>query len=63
LKSSPPLLQDVYTGSTMGELGCWIDTSVTRMIQTGVEHTRIPDVTSYFQIGRVRHVPSDQNRH
>ena len=55
LKSSP-LLQDVYTGSTLGELGCWIDTSVTRMTQTGVEHTRIPDVTSYLQIGRSRHI-------
>ena len=54
-KSSPPL-QDVYMGSTLGELGCWIDTSVTRMTQTGVEHTRIPDVTSYLQIGRVRHI-------
>ena len=54
-KSSP--LQDVYTGSTLGELGCWIDTSVTRMTQTGIEHTRIPDVTSYLQIGRARHIP------
>jgi peroxin-6 len=51
LTSSPPL-QDIYTGSTLGELGCWIDTSVTRVTQTGVEHTRIPDVTSYLQIGR-----------
>jgi peroxin-6 len=56
LKSSSPL-QDVYTGSTLGELGCWIDTSVTCMTQTGVEHTRIPDVTSYLQIGRSRHIP------
>ena len=55
-KSIPPL-QDVYTGSALGELGCWIDTSVTRMTQTGVEHTRIPDVTSYLQIGRARHIP------
>lgn len=56
LKSSPPL-QDVYTGSTLGELGCWIDTSVTRMTQAGVEHTRIPDATSYLQIGKARHIP------
>lgn len=56
LRSSPGL-QDVYTGLTLGELGCWIDTSVTRMTQTGVEHTRIPDVTSYLQIGRSRHIP------
>ena len=55
LKSGPPL-QDVYMGSTLGELGCWIDTSVTRMIQAGIEHTRIPDVTSYLQIGGSRHI-------
>lgn len=50
-KSSPPL-QDLYMGSALGELGCWIDTSITRMTQAGVEHTRVPDVTSYMQIGR-----------
>lgn len=54
-KSGPPL-QDLYTGSALGELGCWIDTTVTRMIQAGVEHTRIPDVMSYLQIGKVRDI-------
>ena len=49
--------QDIYTGSTLNEIGCWIDASVTRMTQTGVEHTRIPDVTSYLQIGGSRHIP------
>ena len=54
-KSSPPL-QDLYTGSTLGELGCWIDTRITRMIQAGVEHARVPDVASYMQIGRVQDI-------
>ncbi|KAF9475323.1 AAA-domain-containing protein [Pholiota conissans] len=42
--------QDLYTGSTLGELGCWIDTSVTRVIQAGVEYSRVPDVRSYVGI-------------
>ena len=35
-----------------GELGCWIDPPVTRLIQTGVEHCRIPDVGTYFRPGK-----------
>ncbi|CCM06091.1 uncharacterized protein FIBRA_08338 [Fibroporia radiculosa] len=38
-------LQDIYVGATVGELGCWIDSSVTRMIQTGLEHSRVPDIS------------------
>lgn len=29
---------DVYDG----EMGCWVDPSITRMMQTGVEHVRTP---------------------
>lgn len=32
------LAGDVY----VGELGSWVDPSITRMLQTGVEHVRIP---------------------
>ncbi|KAH9924001.1 AAA-domain-containing protein [Epithele typhae] len=39
---------DMYLGATVGELGCWVDTSVTRMVQTGIEHSRIPDMGAYF---------------
>ncbi|KAF7338543.1 Peroxisomal biogenesis factor 6 [Mycena venus] len=39
---------DSYLDCTMGELGCWVDPSVTRLIQTGVEHCRVPDVGTYF---------------
>ena len=39
--SSP--FPDISAGLAMGELGCWIDSSETRMTQAGVEHTRIPD--------------------
>lgn len=49
-------LQDLYTSSTLGELGCWVDSSITRITQAGVEHARVPDVTSYLQIGRIRDI-------
>ncbi|KAJ7093066.1 AAA-domain-containing protein [Mycena epipterygia] len=44
--------RDPYLDSTMGELGCWIDPAVTRLIQTGVEHCRVPDVGTYFHPGK-----------
>jgi peroxin-6 len=44
-------VEDVYSGSTLGELGCWVDTSITRMVQAGVEHSRVPSVCSYMNIG------------
>ena len=44
---------DMYLGATVGELGCWIDPSITRMVQTGIEHSRIPDAGTYFGLGRV----------
>ncbi len=33
---------DSYVSATMGEMGCWIDPSVTRVIQAGVEHSFVP---------------------
>lgn len=42
---------DIYGGSITGELGCWIDPTVTRMVQTGVEHTRVPSVTPHIENG------------
>ncbi|KAI0806992.1 AAA-domain-containing protein [Fomes fomentarius] len=41
---------DMYVGATVGELGCWIDTSVTRMVQTGIEHSRVPDMGKYLAL-------------
>ncbi|KAK0459470.1 AAA-domain-containing protein [Desarmillaria tabescens] len=42
------LSPDAYAGATLGELGCWFDSSVTRMVQTGVEHCRVPDASAYL---------------
>lgn len=44
--SSQP--EDMYLGSTLGELGCWVDTAATRVVQTGLEHMRIPDIGGYL---------------
>jgi peroxin-6 len=39
---------DVHLGLSAGELGCWVDPSVTRVTQTGVEHARIPDASTFM---------------
>lgn len=41
---------DGYFAATMGELGCWVDSKVTQIMQTGVEHSRVPDVSDYLNI-------------
>ncbi|KAJ6606664.1 AAA-domain-containing protein [Mycena vulgaris] len=53
--------RDPYLDSTMGELGCWIDPAVTRLVQTGVEHCRVPDVGTYFYPGNPRALFSTLN--
>ncbi|KAI0373357.1 AAA-domain-containing protein [Pilatotrama ljubarskyi] len=50
---------DMYVGATVGELGCWVDPSATRMVQTGVEHSRVPDMAQY--LGIVQKVPPPVN--
>ncbi|KAH0584181.1 hypothetical protein H2248_009739 [Termitomyces sp. 'cryptogamus'] len=40
---------DLCNGSTVGELGCWVDPSITRIVQSGVEHSWIPSVGTYFE--------------
>ena len=44
--------QDMFLGSRMGELGCFVDPEVTRIVQAGLEHSRIPDVGAYFETGK-----------
>jgi len=39
---------DVHLGLSAGELGCWVDSTVTRVTQTGVEHARIPDASAFL---------------
>ncbi|KAG6861902.1 hypothetical protein C0995_010608 [Termitomyces sp. Mi166 len=39
----------VCNGSAVGELGCWVDSSITRIVQSGVEHAWIPSVGTYFE--------------
>ena len=39
LADGPP---DEFYGSMLGEWGCWVDPSVTRILQTGLEQSRVP---------------------
>ena len=48
---------DLYARGRMGELGCWIDPASTRIMQTGLEHSRIPDPGSYFDPGTLLSYP------
>ncbi|KAI0290473.1 P-loop containing nucleoside triphosphate hydrolase protein [Russula brevipes] len=41
---------DVHLGLSAGELGCWVDTTVTRVMQTGFEHARIPDASTFLDL-------------
>lgn len=41
---------DSYLAATLGELGCWVDSKVTQILQTGAEHSRVPDVAAYLDI-------------
>lgn len=43
---------DSYIAATLGELGVWIDSKVTKMMQTGLEHSRVPDAASFLATGR-----------
>ena len=46
-------IQDLCEGSTstLGELGCWVDPDVTRILHMGTEHSRLPIMGSYIQLG------------
>ncbi|TFK26358.1 TER94-PB [Coprinopsis marcescibilis] len=45
--SSSAQYNDLYLGCRVGELGCWVDVAVTRIVQAGLEHSRVPDPGSY----------------
>ena len=40
-------------GHILGELGCWLNSFVTRVIQAGVTRSCIPDVTTYVGAGEI----------
>jgi peroxin-6 len=42
----------MHVESASGELGCWIDSTVTRMVQAGTERSRIPDIATYAGTGQ-----------
>lgn len=46
--------QDVYPNVNVGLLGCWVDPAITKIVQIGVVHSRVPDVRSYLAAGQER---------
>ncbi|KAF8892676.1 AAA-domain-containing protein [Infundibulicybe gibba] len=45
---------DVVAGLESGELGCWIDSAVTQLTQTGVEHSWVPNLGDYYGMSKKR---------
>ncbi|VDB88628.1 unnamed protein product [Peniophora sp. CBMAI 1063] len=45
---------ELSVGYGSGELGCWVDVQETRMVQTGVEHARVPDAAAYMGLNIAR---------
>nr|GAT57587.1 predicted protein [Mycena chlorophos] len=42
-------VHDSYLDLAAGELGCSVDAETTRLVQSGVEHCRVPSVGRYFR--------------
>jgi peroxin-6 len=51
---------DSHFAALMGELGCWVDPEVTRLIQGGSENAIVPDVGEYFGLGELIEVKSEK---
>jgi peroxin-6 len=51
LSNDATISQDIFMAATVGKLGCWVDTDTARMVQTGVEHSYVPDVAAYLGFG------------
>jgi hypothetical protein len=49
--SANSMSQTSNDGYALGELGCWLNSVVTRVTQTGEIHSRIPDMTTYIGAG------------
>jgi peroxin-6 len=43
--------QNTYVGPPIGELGCWVDSAATQMVQIGLEHAWVPDVATCMGAG------------
>ena len=41
---------DTHFAAVMGELGCWFDPETTRLTQSGLENSRIPDLDEFLGI-------------
>jgi len=41
---------DTHFAAVMGELGCWIDPDTTRLTQSGLENSRVPDLDAFLGV-------------
>ncbi|KLO07022.1 AAA-domain-containing protein [Schizopora paradoxa] len=57
-QSEDRTFSDSFLQAAMGELGCWVDPTVTRMVQTGLEHSIVPDMTSFLGLDTQDFCPS-----
>jgi hypothetical protein len=39
--------------SALTDLGCWMDSATTRMVQSGIEHSRIPSTVPSMEEGKL----------
>jgi peroxin-6 len=46
---------DGFSSASLGEWGCWVDHSVTRIVQTGVEQSRVPTSTNQGRLTSVHY--------
>ncbi|PVF99114.1 AAA-domain-containing protein [Serendipita vermifera] len=43
---------DNHFAALMGELGCWVDPDVSRMVQGGLENSKVPNLDEYFALNK-----------
>lgn len=46
----PPVVQTRGKPFSTSHVGCFVDSSVTRIVQVGVEHVRVPDIYDYYDL-------------
>ncbi|KDQ59383.1 hypothetical protein JAAARDRAFT_153154 [Jaapia argillacea MUCL 33604] len=49
---------NLHSGFIDGEYGCWSDSSLTRMVQSGVEYSLVPDAARYLGLERTLPISS-----
>jgi len=43
---------DAHFAAVMGEFGCWVDPGATRLTQSGLENSRVPELDAFLGISK-----------